>query len=124
MLSQGTAGHSRNYQNNLGASSKTHTESMIYNNKAQKQMGGSFNQVISQSIHSGFKSSQNKTMHNQGGANHSLSNAANTSGMVNNQSGRPVTSYSGKAISKKKHNNMSDPHHQGNMMMGGNQGSF
>ena len=40
---QSAAGHSRNYQNNLGASSKTHTESMIYNNKAQKQMGGSFN---------------------------------------------------------------------------------
>jgi len=35
ILSQG-AGHSRNYQNNLGASSKTHTESMIYNNKSQK----------------------------------------------------------------------------------------
>ena len=43
MLSQGGAGHSRNYQNNLGASSKTHTESMIYNNNSQMQMGGSFN---------------------------------------------------------------------------------
>ena len=57
ILSQGASGHSRNYQNNLGASSKTHTESMIYNNKAQKQIGGSFNQVMSQSIHAGFKSS-------------------------------------------------------------------
>jgi len=73
-------------------------------------MGGSFNQVISQSIHGGFRGAQNKTMHNQGAANHSLSNAGNSSGMVNSASGRPVTSYSGKALGKKKHNNMSDPH--------------
>lgn len=77
------------------------------------QMGGSFNQATSQSIHGGLRASQNKTMHHQGAGNHSLSNAGGHTqgGMVASTSSRPVTSYSGKAVGgKKKHSNMSDPH--------------
>jgi hypothetical protein len=110
MFPQGGSGHSRNYQNNLGTSSKTHSESLIYNHGSSMQMGGSFNQQISQSIHGGLRVSHKKTLHHQGTGNHSLSNAANGSMMVTSASGRPITSNSGKVLAKKKHNNMSDPH--------------
>jgi len=125
ILSQNGTGHSRNYQNNLGASSKTHTESMIYNNNGSAmQMGGSFNQVMSSGIHGNMRGAQNKTMHHQGVGNQSMSNAGNAAGAVTSASGRPVTSYSGKALGKKKHNNMSDPHQSNAGGVGGGAGSY
>lgn len=87
-------------------------------------MGGSFNQVMSSGMHGNMRASQNKTMHHQGVGNQSMSNAGNASGAVTNASGRPVTSYSGKVLGKKKHNNMSDPHHGNVGGVGGGSGSY
>jgi hypothetical protein len=73
-------GHSRNYNN--GLSSKTHTDSMIYNGN-----GGSFSTMNPSGITGHTRSSQNKTL-------------VNNSGSMGG--GRPITSSSGKINSKKK----------------------
>ena len=74
-------GHSRNYNN--GLSSKTHTDSMIYNGN-----GGSFSTMNPNGMTGHTRSSQNKTL------------VANTGGSMGG--GRPITSSSGKINSKKK----------------------
>ena len=56
MIGQPPGAHSRNYQNQLGASNKTQTESMVYGNNS---IGSSFNHGFTQNpIHN--RSSQNK----------------------------------------------------------------
>ena len=51
ILNQNSGGHSRNYQNQLGVSSKTHNESMIYHNNSS--ISGSFNNGMSQPVRGG-----------------------------------------------------------------------
>ena len=108
-------GQSRNYQNGLQASSKTHTESMIYSGGAGQKpinMSGSFNQGMTSSIHHGHGNSRGAGSGQL--AQHSIKGGMNGStssiGAVG-MHGRPISSYSGKSIGgkKKQASNLSDP---------------
>lgn len=51
IVNQNNTGHSRNYQNQFGISSKTHNESMIYHNDSS--ISGSFNNGMGQAVRGG-----------------------------------------------------------------------